>query len=123
MLKTNVVAAIGLLVATTFATSVSAYDRIDERQDRQRARIEQGVRDGTITREEAWRLEQGQRRIQREEWRAKSDGVLTRDERARIEAMQDVENRRIARERRDADTRFYDGRHYEHRYYDGRNWN
>lgn len=105
MQKTNVVAAVGLLVATTFATSVSAYDRIDRRQDRQQYRIEQGIRDGSITPDEARRLRQAQRRIAREEWLAKSDGWVTPDERARIEAMQDRENQRIARLRSDDDRR------------------
>jgi hypothetical protein len=105
MLKTNMVAAAGLLLATTFAGAAFA-DQIDRRQERQDYRIEQGIRDGSLTREEARRLERNQRRIQREEWRAKSDGVLTEHERMRLDAMQDREGRRIARQRRDDDHRW-----------------
>ena len=54
---------------------VSMYD-IDRRQDYQQNRIEHGIQDGQITRSEAYRLEQGERAIDRAQAHARADGLL-----------------------------------------------
>jgi len=101
MLKTNSLATIVFCAVATIATAASAETRIDRRQDNQERRIDQGARDGTLTRGEARRLERGQDRIDRAEDRAQRDGYVDPYERSRIEHMQDVESRRIQRQRND----------------------
>ncbi|MCX7961831.1 MAG: hypothetical protein N2653_09705 [Burkholderiales bacterium] len=79
----------------------SSTERIEERQAKQQRRIEEGIRSGELTPREAERLRKGQQRIQRMEERARADGKITPKEAARIERAQDVESRRIWREKHD----------------------
>ena len=58
-------------------------------------RIEHGIRNGQITRREAFRLREQQERIERMEARARADGVVTERERARIEFAQNELSRNI----------------------------
>ena len=55
------------------AFAQSMYD-INQRQDYQQDRIDRVVRDGQITRSEQYRLEQGERQIDRAQSRAMADG-------------------------------------------------
>lgn len=82
-------------VAPAFAQGSSA-PRIDQRQESQQARIDQGMRSGELTRQEARTLQQEQARINRTERQAKADGVVTRQERQRITKMQKQADRNIA---------------------------
>jgi hypothetical protein len=93
--------AAALLAAVAAPAFAQSTPQIDRRQYNQERRIEQGYRSGTLSAQEAWKLDQGQRRIDRMERRAVSDGYITPRERARIEAAQDRQGRRIAREKRD----------------------
>ncbi len=68
--------AAGLLAVSGAANAQSMYD-INQRQDYQQDRIERGIRDGQITRSEATRLEQGERRIDSAQHRAEADGRVT----------------------------------------------
>ena len=86
----------GLSLAQTASTP-----RIDKRQERQDKRIEQGVKSGELNKKEAARLEKGQARVQKMEDKAMTDGKVTRKEKARIEHAQDVESKRIARQKHD----------------------
>src|SRR5262245_39488786 len=95
-----VVLSAGLLVGGS-AYAQSMY-QIDRRQDYQQDRIEQGIRSGQITRSEAYRLEQGERAIDRAQARARADGVVTDQERARIDRMTDREGRQIYRQSHDS---------------------
>src|SRR5215475_8206990 len=88
------------LLAAGGASAQSMYS-IDQRQDYQQDRIERGIRDGQITRSEAYRLEQGERAIDRAQARARGDGVVTPQERARIDRMVDREGREIYRQSHD----------------------
>ena len=72
---------------------------IERRDARQDQRIQNGVRDGSLTHGEANRLEHGQNRIDRYEARARSDGVVTPGERNRIDGMQNRESRQIYADR------------------------
>ncbi len=93
-----------VLAAGLFAAggaSAQSMWSIDQRQDAQQNRIEQGIRSGQITRSEAARLEQGERAIDRAQTRARADGVVTSQERARLDRMVDREGRSIAREGHD----------------------
>ena len=92
---------IGALALPAFAQTTP---RIDKRQAEQQRRIDQGVKSGQLTEKEAARLEKGQARIQRMEDKAKADGVVTKKEHARIEHQQNVESRKIARQKHDRQT-------------------
>ena len=78
--------------------------RIDQRQQNQERRIEQGEKSGALTKKEAARLEKGQARVQKMEDKAVADGKVTAKERARIEKAQDMQSRRIYREKHDKQT-------------------
>jgi len=77
---------------------------VERRDAREDQRIHNGVRDGSLTRGEANRLEHGQNHIDRYEARARSDGVTTPQERNRIDNMQNRESRRIYADRRNDHT-------------------
>jgi uncharacterized membrane protein YebE (DUF533 family) len=74
---------------------------IDQRQMNQEQRIDQGIASGQLTQREAARLERGQQRVDNMENRAKSDGVVTARERARVQHAQNVESKRIYRQKHD----------------------
>lgn len=101
MLRSLVVTAVlGLAATSTFAQTTST-PRIDNRQDRQEQRIDNGVASGQLNQREAARLDRGQERVQKMENRAAADGKMTRGERVVIEKAQDNQSRRIARQRHD----------------------
>jgi Tfp pilus assembly protein FimT len=79
--------------------------RIDQRQTNQERRIEQGVKSGALNEREAMRLEKGEARIQKMEDKAAADGKVTLKERARIERAQDMQSRRIYRQKHDRQVR------------------
>ena len=91
---------VGTMLAGGGAFAQSMYD-IDRRQDYQQSRIEQGVRDGQITRSEQHRLEQGERAIDRAQARAMADGHVSPGERQRLERMVDRESRQIYQQSHD----------------------
>jgi hypothetical protein len=93
------VLAVGLLTAG--GASAQSLWSIDQREASQQDRINDGRRDGSLTRSEAYRLQQGENRINAYEARAKADGVVTQHERQRLDNMLDREGRAIHRERTD----------------------
>ena len=99
-------AAIALLSASSFAQPAkpapTATPRIDARQAQQEARINQGVKTGTLTRHEAARLDREQGAIRRVEAKAKADGVVTPQERHRLTRLQDKAGQDIQRQKHDA---------------------
>jgi uncharacterized membrane protein YebE (DUF533 family) len=90
----------GSLLVGGSAYAQSMYS-IDQRQDYQQNRIEQGIRSGQITQSEAYRLEQGERAIDRAQARARADGVVTQQERNRIDHMTDRQGQQIYRQGHD----------------------
>src|SRR5262245_5222930 len=91
----------GMLAATGAANAQSMYE-INQRQDYQQNRIEQGIRSGQITRSEGYRLEQGERAIDQAQRRAMADGHVSAAERARIDRMTDRQGREIYRQSHDS---------------------
>ncbi len=79
----------------------TATPRVDQRQENQERRIEQGVNSGQLTPREARRLENRQERVERVEDRAKADGKVTARERAHLDQVQDRSSRDIRREKHD----------------------
>jgi len=73
-----------------------------QRQVNQQARIEQGVQSGRLTQHEAARLERGQARAAAREAHAAQDGHVGAREQARIRRVEDRQNRRIHRQKHDA---------------------
>jgi hypothetical protein len=90
---------VGLLAAG--GASAQSMWSIDQREASQEQRIRAGIRDGSLTRSEAYRLQQNDNRIDRYEARAKSDGVVTHAERQRLDGMLDRQGRAIHNERTD----------------------
>ena len=90
---------VGLLAAGS--ASAQSMWSIDQREASQEQRIRAGVRDGSLTRGEAYRLQQNDNRIDRYEARARSDGVVTSSERQRLDGMLDRQSRAIHNERTD----------------------
>jgi Ni/Co efflux regulator RcnB len=92
---------LAMAAVAALTTSVASADpntpRVDRREWRQHERIQQGVRSGELTRGEAWRLRQGNGRVQRVERRARFDGVVTPRERVRMDRVQDRQGRRLHR--------------------------
>ena len=101
-----------LLFALCFSVPVAALaqtadtPRVDQRQANQEARIQQGVQSGTLTEKEAARMEKGQAQVQKVEDKVKADGVVTKQERARLHQAQDVQSKRIYRQKHDRQTDF-----------------
>ena len=79
----------------------TATPRVDQRQANQERRIEQGVQSGSLTQREAARLEKGQDHVQNMEDKAKADGTVTPKERARLQHAENVQSRKINREKHD----------------------
>lgn len=106
-MKSTRIAAVAVLAALSLPAlaEVLSTPRIDQRQENQQRRIEQGVRSGELNRREAARLERELAEIRRMERRAAADGRVTPRERARIEHAQDQLSRHIAREKHDRQTR------------------
>ena len=96
--------AVSMLVAGS-ALAQTPTPGINDRQENQKARIEQGVRSGQLTHREAARLRAEQRRIRAEKRLAKADGVVTPAERAQIRRDQRRASRHIYRQKHDAQTR------------------
>ena len=94
-----------ILATLSFALVANAEGRrANVRQDVQRARIHEGVQSGELNRAEAARLRSGQRHVRRVERRAEADGQVSAEEQARLEQAQDVQSRRIERQKHDAQT-------------------
>jgi len=74
---------------------------VDQRQERQQARIAEGVENGSLTPGETAHLERKEARIHREirRDRAANGGVLTPGEKAHINRQEDRVSRQIYREK------------------------
>jgi CRISPR/Cas system-associated endoribonuclease Cas2 len=78
---------------------------VNARQHSQHDRIAQGVRSGSLTKDEAQGLRAEQRSIRQEERAYKSDGALTRDERKDLHQDLNTASRNIYSEKHDAEVR------------------
>ena len=102
-------AAAAALIATAFPFATIAQNsnnspvapNLYERNVYQQQRIEQGLKDGSLTVQEAANLERGQARVERMESRALADGKLTGAEKTRINDAQNRQSATIDRERND----------------------
>ena len=90
---------VGTLATLSSAQAGVATPRIDQRQENQERRIEQGVDSGRLTQGEAQRLEAQQDRIENAEVRAKADGVVMRAERRHLKKRENKASRNIFRKK------------------------
>ena len=79
--------------------------QVDQRQENQKARVQQGVASGELTRKETAHAVQDQRHIRRAERRAKADGTVTRRERAKLHHKQNRASRELRRNKHDQQDR------------------
>ena len=93
-----------LLGAAVCATPAFAYDNhrsINDIEHREQLRIQQGIRNGELTRAEARRLETEQARIRMNERFDRMDGHLTLRERERLNGELHHASRDIYRQKHD----------------------
>lgn len=112
-MKSRMIFVTALVSALSFSAfaQAPATPNIDQRQANQERRIEQGEKSGALTARESQRLERQEGHIDQMEAKAKSDGVVTGKERARLEHAENVESRRIYRQKHDAQHDFnHDGK-------------
>ncbi len=76
-----------------------------QRNANQQARIEQGLKSGSLTNREAGRAERGQARVDRKEARAGANGHVSAGEQRRIQTAENRQSARIAREKHNAVTK------------------
>jgi hypothetical protein len=101
ILRTIPYAALSASLLFAGGASAQSVRSIDAREDWQQDRIDQGIRDGSLTPGEANRLERGEQRIERYEQRARADGNVSPYERQRLDNMLDREGHAIYRETHD----------------------
>ena len=76
-----------------------------QRNANQQARIEQGLKSGSLTNREAGRAERGQARVDRKEARAGANGHVSAGDQRRIQTAENRQSARIAREKQNAVTK------------------
>lgn len=93
----------GVLVAVlAFTSALQAQTRtpeINNRQHRQDRRINQGVRSGQLTKNEAHHLRSDERKIQSDKHMAKADGKVTPGERRHLRREENHTSRAIYRKK------------------------
>lgn len=108
MMKLQTVA----LAATLAVASLGAFaqasapvtPRVDQREVKQDARIQQGVASGQLNAKETYRLEKEQAVINKAEANAKADGKVTKHERRKLNRMQNKASQDIHQQKHDAQT-------------------
>lgn len=108
MIRHALVASVICLFAagTAFATTPANRDPgVNKRQHHQQDRIQQGVRSGELTKDEAKGLRADQKSIRQEERAYKSDGTLTKDERKDLHQDLKASSKNIYQEKHDAEKR------------------
>ncbi len=103
MTRTRSGAAISALLAALLSGGAFAQTTaVVQRNINQQQRIQDGLRDGSLTTREAARLERGQGRVERMESRALRDGSISGAEQHRITDAQNRQSRVIHNQRNDA---------------------
>ncbi len=98
-------AVIALVSVASFAqTAAPATPKVDAREVKQDARIQQGVASGQLNAKETYRLEKQQANINRVEANAKADGTVTKGERKHLNHMQNKASKNVHHQKHDAQT-------------------
>lgn len=91
-----------MLAATALPVlAQTATPHIDQREQRQEQRIQQGEQSGSLTNKEAAHLEKGQAHIDTMESKAAADGAVTHKERERMRQAERVQSRHIEKQKHD----------------------
>lgn len=103
MRKVSVVVSTLLLTLAlpVFAQSAST-PRIDARAENQQRRIDNGVKDGSLTPREAANAQRRENKLKGDVAAAKADGKVTPQERKRLRAEENRNSRKIYRKRHNA---------------------
>jgi len=96
---------LALVALPAIAAAGTRDPGVNARQHNQHDRIAQGVRSGSLTRDEARGLFADERSIRQEERKYKSDGMLTRAERKDLHQDLNAASRNTYSEKHDAETR------------------
>ena len=88
-----------LVLSSVCCQVFAATPVLDERQDKQKQRIVQGVMNGELTMKETTKLLKGQKDLRKKERKAKADGVVTKKERARLHHNANKESAKIKNKR------------------------
>jgi lactam utilization protein B len=99
------ITALGLFVVAGTAFAQTADPVVNQRQDNQKERIQQGAASGSLSKKEAKRVRAEQRAIATEEKAYKADGKLTKAERKDLTRDQNQASRDIYRQKHDAQVR------------------
>jgi hypothetical protein len=100
LVRNALAAALGL----AFCGAVFAQAGTVQRDVNQQNRIEQGLKSGQLTTQEAAKLEKEESRVERDQSRAMRDGKLSPAEKSRLAREQNQVSRDIYREKHDAQT-------------------
>src|SRR5215813_10095410 len=104
-MKKNIIVAGLVLVFLGLASVTNAQTKtpnIHKRQERQQARIANGVKSGELTAKETEHLAAREAKIQHDKKEAKADGKVTRKEKAKLEREENRSSRAIYRQKHDA---------------------
>src|SRR5438477_9961647 len=88
-----------VVAALVLSTTLAPAGVVHRRQKRQHARIQQGVRSGEVTPEEAAKLKAEQQTVQADREKAAADGKVTGKERRTIRPEQNQASRDILRKK------------------------
>ena len=102
MNRTLIAAALSLACASAFAQTTAATTT--QRDVNQQTRIENGLKDGSLSTKEAAKLEKEESHVDRLQAKDLKDGKLTNAERAQLTAAQDKASRDIAADKHNAVT-------------------
>lgn len=95
-----------LLGLAVCAQDADARGRVNHRQIKQQARINQGIGNGELTRREAFRVQRNQAKLARQEQRMRASGDgLTAKERVKLERQQDQLSKQIYNQKHDGQDR------------------
>lgn len=101
----RLVAAASLLFAVMIGTEAMAQGRMNRRRDNHAMRIQQGIRQGDLTRREASALRMREARIRGMVQMAKADGMITPRERMMIRKAKQRADMAIYAKRHNAEVR------------------
>ena len=93
------------VLALGISVSAQSTPGVDNRQQRQQKRIKQGVKNGSLTKREAAKLEAGQAKTRKMERKAKADGTVTASERAKLQHRENKTSKKIYHQKHDNQTR------------------
>ena len=93
---------IGAAIVSASVVGAYAQDKtpvVDQREQNQEKRIDQGIKSGELTKGEAARLGAQQEKIKVDEAKAKADGKVTAKERAKLKREQNRASRNVYRKK------------------------